>query len=74
MLEIFSKISAPKALFLVMPTVGIVEGLSTSYKSPNFGKTLSNKDIEPLAPVERLSTVSSPYMFVFPGVFVSVFL
>jgi hypothetical protein len=52
---------------LVIPTVGIVEDLSTSYKSPNFGKTFSNKNIEPLEPPERLSTVSSPYMVIVEG-------
>ena len=61
-LDIFQQKLVAIALLLVIPTVGIVEDLSTSYKSPNFGKTFSNKNIEPLAPPERLSTVSSPFM------------
>jgi hypothetical protein len=61
-LKIFQQDLVAKALLLVIPTVGIVEDLSTSYKSPNFGKTFCNKNIEPLAPAERLSTVSSPFL------------
>jgi hypothetical protein len=61
-LDIFQQNLVAKALLLVIPTVGIVENLSTSYKSPNFGKTFCNKNIEQLAPPERLSTVSSPFL------------
>ena len=31
-------------------------------KSPSFGKSYSTRKIQPLAPPERLSKVSSPYM------------
>ena len=60
--ELIQRDLVAKTLLLVIPTVGIVEDLSTSYKSPNFGKTFCKKNIQPLAPPERLSTVSSPFM------------
>ena len=60
--ELIQRDLVAKTLLLVIPTVGIVEDLSTSYKSPNFGKTFCKKNIQPLAPHERLSTVSSPFM------------
>ena len=37
-------------------------------KSLKFGKSESNKNIEPLAPAERLLTASSPYMVFLKGV------
>ena len=60
--ELIQRDLVAKTLLLVIPTVGIVEDLSTSYQSPNFGKTFCKKNIQPLAPPERLSTVSSPFL------------
>ena len=65
-LEIFYQDLCRKALILIIPTVLeiLFKKLFTSYKRTNFGKSYSNKNIEPLAPAERLSTVSSPFMVI----------
>ena len=64
-MKYFDKVctSHTKALLLVTHVVvEIVWQELCTYKSHNFGKSCINKNIESLAPAERLSTVSSPYM------------